>query len=89
MCLLLTGHACAAPGPDITPLLTFEVPAADEAPAGWSGGPSGTLFLDTTTIHGGTRSGRLERTATSQNAFSTFTTSLPVDFAGKSIELRG
>ena len=56
---------------------------------GWSGGPPGTVSVDGAIVHGGRWSARLERTATSPEAFSTLTKAIPVDFAGKTIEWRG
>ncbi len=58
-------------------------------PLGWAGGPDGTLFLDDKIVHGGKSSARIERNASSPNNFSTYTKSLPIDFTGSSLELRG
>src|SRR5262245_18572941 len=69
--------------------LGFEGAEKANPRAGWSGGPAETQFVDDKVVHGGKASGRLERTSTSPSTFSTFTTSLPIDFAGKTIELRG
>jgi hypothetical protein len=70
-------------------MIAFE--GADKANprAGWTGGPAETLFLDEAVVHGGKASGRIERTAASPSSFSTFSATLPIDFAGKTIELRG
>src|SRR6516225_618707 len=73
----------------LPPLLGFESDQPTGAPRGWGGGPSGTLFVDHEVFHGGKASGRLERTASSANEFSTFTLAVPVDFSGKMIEYRG
>jgi len=56
-------------------------------PAGWGGTPDGTIFADDKLVHGGRWSARIERNSTS--GFSTITQSIPVDFAGKTIELHG
>jgi len=69
--------------------LTFESAHSGTLPAGWSGGPPGTVSVDGAIVHGGRWSARLERTATSPEAFSTLTKSIPADFAGKTIEWRG
>ena len=58
-------------------------------PGGWGGGPSGTIFADDKVVHGGKGSARLERNAESTSDFSTITKSIPIDFAGAEIELRG
>jgi hypothetical protein len=70
-------------------LLGFESEQTIGAPRGWGGGPSGTLFVDREVFRGGKASGRLERAASSANAFSTFTLGVPIDFVGKTIEYRG
>src|SRR5205807_2202783 len=44
---------------------------------------------DRDVVHGGKWSARIERNSTSPNAFSTLTKSIPIDFAGTTIELRG
>jgi hypothetical protein len=49
----------------------------------------GALSLDSTTVHGGRHSGRLERLATSGTEYVACALTLPVDFAGDSLELRG
>ena len=73
----------------LEPALGFEVPLEGGKPQGWGGGPEGTLFLDDKAVHGGKSSARIERNASSPNNFSTFTKSLPIDFTGSSLELRG
>lgn len=58
-------------------------------PGGWEGGPAGTIFADKKIVHGGKGSVRIERDGSSPNNFSTVTKSIPLDFAGTFIELRG
>ena len=58
-------------------------------PGGWQGGPPGTIFADDKVVHGGHWSARIERHAESPNGFSTITKSIPIDFSGTSMELRG
>jgi hypothetical protein len=70
-------------------MLTFEAPHAGDMPGGWGGAPVGTIFVDSKVVHGGKQSVRLERDANSPNAFTTVTSSLPLDFTGSNIELRG
>jgi C-terminal processing protease CtpA/Prc len=69
--------------------LNFEAQPAGDAPGGWDGGPPGTIFADDKIFHGGRRSARLERHPGSPNNFSTITKSVPMDFSGSTIELRG
>ena len=58
-------------------------------PGGWGGGPPGTIFADNQTVHGGHGSVRIERDSASANSSSTVTKSLPMDFSGTTVELRG
>lgn len=73
---------------DPTPILTFES-SGPGGLAGWAGGPSGTLFLDSAVVHGGRYAGRIARTPESPGQASAFTTSIPVTFPGDTVELRG
>src|SRR5258706_11473688 len=70
-------------------LLDFEADRTIGAPQGWGGGPNETVFVDHDVVHGGKSAARLERTASSANAFTSLTLAVPVDFAGKTIEYRG
>jgi hypothetical protein len=74
---------------DLEPALGFEGPVSGTMPSGWGGGPSGTIFADNSIVHGGHGSVRIERDSNSPNNFSTVTKSIPIDFGGTSIELRG
>jgi C-terminal processing protease CtpA/Prc len=87
LCLLATAVVPSRAREDASRVLTFE--AARSPLAGWGGGPPGTLFLDSTIVHEGRYSGRAERAEGSPSAFSTFTMSIPVDFKGDTLELRG
>jgi hypothetical protein len=53
------------------------------------GGPAETLFADGGVVHSGRWSVRLERTASSAEQFSALTRTMPMDFTGTRIELRG
>jgi hypothetical protein len=83
----------AAKPPDHSELATalaFESPTpAGAIPANWGGGPPGTIFADDKVVHGGHLSARIERHADSPNNFSTITKSIPMDFSGAKVELRG
>ncbi len=74
---------------DLDRILSFEGSRAGAIAPGWGGGPPETLFADDKVVHGGSWAGRIERSAESPKAFSTFTASIPVDFAGTTIEFRG
>src|SRR5215510_3008911 len=69
--------------------LNFEAAHSGSQPAGWGGGPPGTIAVDGDIVHGGKWSVRLERTAKSPQRFTTITRSIPIDFAGRTIEWRG
>src|SRR5262249_60810653 len=56
---------------------------------GWDGGPVETLFADSKGVHSGHWSARLERRADSPSNFSSLTKSIPIDFTGQTIEMRG
>jgi len=74
--------------PGLADILSFETPQTNTSPAGWSGGPVGTIFMDDKVVHAGHWSARIERGAESAQQFSSLTKSLPVDFRGKGVELR-
>jgi hypothetical protein len=74
---------------DFKMALSFEAPSSGTIPGGWQGGPPGTIFADDKVVHGGRRSARIERHADSPGGFSTITKSIPIDFSGTSIGLRG
>ncbi len=69
--------------------LSFEAPVRAGLPGGWGGGPAGTIFADDKVVHGGRWSARIERHSDSPAEFSTITKSIPMDFSGVTIELRG
>jgi C-terminal processing protease CtpA/Prc len=74
---------------DLAAALAFEIQPVGGMPGGWGGGPSGTIFADDKVVHGGRWSARIERHPDSSNKFSTITKSIPVNFSGKTVELRG
>jgi C-terminal processing protease CtpA/Prc len=82
--------ACAEePAPRIPPAqLGFELTARG-IPFGWVARPPETIATDFTVKHGGNASLRLERKEQSPGQFSTVIHALPIDFAGKKLELRG
>jgi C-terminal processing protease CtpA/Prc len=70
-------------------ILGFEGGDGLALPVGWYWGPDGTVGVDESVVHSGKRSARIERVAASQAMFSTLTATLPRDFAGGVVELRG
>ncbi len=90
--LALPALLCVAQDPDLSRLavdLTFETEQSGGMPNGWGGGPPGTIFADDKIVHRGKWSARIERNAQSPQNFSTITNMVPMDFKGKTIELRG
>jgi C-terminal processing protease CtpA/Prc len=84
-----THKADLAEAATLTQILTFEDQQAVGPLAGWSGGPAGTTFADDGIVHSGKWAARLERNAESSGEFSTLHRAMPMDFAGKVVELRG
>lgn len=74
---------------DSAQILTFEPSSSSALPARWGGGPPGTVVADDQVVHSGHWSARLQRDSKSAGEFSTITKSLPINFGGKTIELRG
>lgn len=94
-CLLLwlafasTGLAQTITRQNLAGILGFENSSPAAFPAGWFGTPVETIFVDDQVVHSGKYSARIERNASSSLTFSTLTATLPLDFAGKTIEWRG
>jgi hypothetical protein len=83
------GSTAPAGASSLDKVLSFEGSAAGSAPAGWGGGPAGTIAVDDKIVHSGLRSVRLEPKAGNSGTFSSLAKMLPLDFSGASIELRG
>ncbi|HET8945400.1 MAG TPA: S41 family peptidase [Candidatus Polarisedimenticolia bacterium] len=89
------GRAQVAQADDSSPrhhlqdLLSFEAEPQGSLPGGWRGDPKETISVDSESPHSGRQAVRLERRADSARAFSTLSDSIPMDFAGETIELRG
>lgn len=75
--------------PTLTKILGFENERSGDKPAGWFGNPPGTVFTDDKIVHGGQWSIRIERDAQSNGQFSVISRSIPWEFSGKTIEMRG
>jgi C-terminal processing protease CtpA/Prc len=74
---------------NIADIFGFEVRGSTDLPASWSGGPPGTVAAENTVVHSGHWAVRLDRTQNPSGQFSAISTSIPVDFAGARVELRG
>jgi len=75
--------------PDLAKILEFELPSSGALPGGWSGGPSRTLSSGQSEARNGERVIRIERGPDSPSQFSSLSACVQMDFAGKTIELRG
>lgn len=75
--------------PDFVKKLSFVLPSQGGLPGGWVGQPSGTISLDEQAKHDEQLSVLINRTPESPSSFSDLVTCIPMDFAGKTIELRG
>ncbi len=73
----------------LTKILGFENEQSGDKPGGWFANPPGTIFNDGKIIHSGQWSVRIERNAQSPGDFSVIGRSIPWEFSGKSIEIRG
>ena len=84
-----------ASNPALTPenvatILSFEGPTSSNVLASvYRIAPGSQVSLDTTVVHGGKQSGRIERTASSPNQVTSLGVSIPADFTGQVVQLRG
>ena len=74
---------------NLAQILGFENGQPGTFPARWGGNTGDTIFTDDKVFHSGKYAARIDRTASSLGTFSTLTASIPLDFAGKTIEWRG
>src|SRR6266851_10370961 len=89
LALALSAGAQTRTRQNLADILGFANGQPGAFPAGWGGGPVDTIFIDDKVVHSGRYAARIERGASSSAAFSTLTTGIPLDFAGKTIEWRG
>lgn len=89
LALALIGYSQTITRQNLETILGFENSRPGAFPAGWGGNPANTIFTDDQVVHSGKYSARIERDASSTAAFSTLTTAIPLDFAGKTVEWRG
>ncbi|MFN7922994.1 MAG: hypothetical protein U0Q16_23020 [Bryobacteraceae bacterium] len=75
---------------NVSGILGFENGTPGAFPAGWDrSGPAQSVFVDDAVVHGGRYSARIERGPSTALTFSDLQFTIPVDFAGQTIELRG
>ncbi|MGA9587031.1 MAG: S41 family peptidase [Terracidiphilus sp.] len=86
-----TNSSRPAPSPRLTvqESLVFAPEAKGTTPSGWYSNPAATVNVDSQVVHSGRWSVRFDRNAASEGGFSVITRSIPVDFAGSNVELRG
>lgn len=95
ICALLAMPIAVPAEPPTTPavddaLLGFEAePVMGTTPGGWSGFPPATIASDPEVKHGGAHALRLTRDNTSSGEFSSVLFTMPIDFKGATLELRG
>jgi C-terminal processing protease CtpA/Prc len=80
-----------APSPRLTvqESLAFTPMAKGTTPNGWFTNPPATVSVDNQVVHSGRWSVRFDRNSASEGGFSVITKSIPVDFAGRNVELHG
>lgn len=81
--------SCVALAQTLEDRLPFTAAQSGTCPKGWSCNPQDTIALDGNIVHSGKWSVRIDRTPASSAQFSGILTSIPIDFGGKTIELRG
>lgn len=87
--LLWPSAASAQDRADLSVMLGFEGPVDGTVPRGWRSTAPGAFAVDETVVHGGRAAGRLHHDAGSTRAYGVVTLSIPVDFSGRVLELRG
>ena len=75
--------------PELEGVLDFEAEHVGSVPKDWSGGPAGTFAVDGQIVHGGRWALRIERKDASPDGFTAVSKTIPIDFTGGRLELRG
>lgn len=75
--------------PELAGLLDFEAEHVGGVPKNWAGAPPGTFAVDDKIVHGGRWALRIERNDTSPSTFTSVSKTIPIDFVGAQLELRG
>jgi hypothetical protein len=84
-----TTQLVSSPRLTIQDSLAFAPIAKGTTPNGWFAGPKATVNVDDQVVHSGRWSVRFDRNPSSEGGFSVITKSIPVDFKGGEVELRG
>jgi C-terminal processing protease CtpA/Prc len=90
--LLASPSAVAQPPagrPELAGLLDFEAEHVGGVPKNWNGGPPNTFAVDDKIVHGGKWALRIERNDTSPSTLTAVSKTIPIDFVGAQLELRG
>ncbi|MBM3739246.1 MAG: hypothetical protein FJW39_26020, partial [Acidobacteria bacterium] len=75
---------------NVANILGFENGNPGQFPPGWGfTATAAGISNDNTVFHGGRQSARIERTATSPQAFNSLIASIPIDFTGRTFTYRG
>jgi C-terminal processing protease CtpA/Prc len=98
VCTWLQIHAQTKPEPaqydrhNVEQILGFEARGLGDLPAGWVRGsltPPDAAVLESEVVQSGSWAMRLDRSAHATGTFSAIHSSIPIDFSGSRIELRG
>jgi len=94
LCVALLASASAQTPQTLTAwnlaqILGFENGTPGAFPAGWGGSNDGTIVIDGQVAHSGQYSARFQRAASSSGAFSDLLVSIPIGFAGKTLQWSG
>ena len=84
-----SSQQAASPRLTVQESLVFAPEAKGTTPSGWYANPPATVNVDDKVVHSGRWSVRFDRNSASEGGFSVITRSIPVDFAGGEVELRG
>lgn len=87
--VLLCRAQAPTAAPNLAAIFSFETDHPGGTPGGWGSNPPGSVHVDDKIVHGGHWSARIERPIGSTGGLSGISKSLPMDFTGKSLEMRG
>ncbi len=88
LALMLAALCRAQNTPALERILNFEAEHTGDAPTGW-GLNNASVALDDQVVHGGNWAVRIERRPGAGGAFGGISKMIPVDFSGRTIEMRG
>ena len=85
--LIVTGYCYGSDR--LNEVLSLEKEHISNIPTRWETNSVGTIFFDQKTFHSGKYSARIERNGTEEEDYTVLRTTIPLDFIGNIIELRG